>query len=197
VLAALRVRYERQSSILAANTNDKAPRLSIIVLPSASPSACAPSSRSLYRQLQQCTRQHDRCEVVIIAKQSSALCPRISLSEILPVKVLQIEAEEDVATAMRVGVKAATGQILFFVPADTLLPADYDIDIFNACNDNAVFAGSFKHAGYPSSLMARIAHEHCAIDSLEDRVVGTPPDGPSALKRELLARLSALREMTW
>ena len=103
---------------------------------------------------------------------------------------------ESSSETVRIGVKAATGQILFFVPSDALLPADYDTDILEAFADSAVFAGSFAHAGYPSSWSKRIAREHWAIDNLEDRVVDAPSNGSSALKRELLTRLSALREMT-
>jgi rSAM/selenodomain-associated transferase 2/rSAM/selenodomain-associated transferase 1 len=67
-----------------------------------------------------------------------------------------IEAPRGRASQMNAGARCSTGDILFFVHADSMVPSGYDMDIRCALEDSDTIAGAFSFAFDTASIALKI-----------------------------------------
>ena len=85
------------------------------------------------------TRMSNNVEVVVVDAGSED--NTVEIVESLGVKV--ITGDKNRARQMNIGAMNASGDILLFLHADTLLPADFDIMVREALQDHSTVAGAF------------------------------------------------------
>ena len=85
------------------------------------------------------TQMSNNVEVVVVDAGSED--NTVEIVESLGVKV--ITGDKNRARQMNIGAMNASGEILLFLHADTLLPADFDIMVREALQDHSTVAGAF------------------------------------------------------
>ena len=116
-----------------------------------------------------------------------------SIAEASPLCDRVIVAPRGRASQMNAGADAASGTVLAFVHADTLVPATFASDIASALSDRAVVGGRFDVALDASSLPYRVIG---ATISLRSRISRTATgDQAIFVRRDVFERLGGFPDL--